>query len=106
MAVKRQYQRFIAKLPVELMAGDLLLKGSTVRISEKGFFVRAQKSFSAGTPVDITLHLTDDETCTMKGIIRHVRNIALLTRENGMGIELTAKDKKYEDYVKAIRGSQ
>ncbi|OGW27948.1 MAG: hypothetical protein A2X59_11615 [Nitrospirae bacterium GWC2_42_7] len=102
MVIKRQFPRHIIKLSVEIRAGEQVCKGTTVRLSEKGFFVRAQQSFSIGLPVDITLYLKDDVPCFLKGVVKFAQTAALLKKDNGMGIELTEKDKKYEEFVRDL----
>lgn len=87
------------KLPVELSAGDAKIEGTTVRISEKGFFVRAQTSFCVGTAVDITLHMSDDRSCAVKGIVKYARNVNVDKRQNGMGIELYESDPRYQELI-------
>ena len=100
MVVKRERERFLIKLPVELTAGERVIKGTTVRVSEKGFFVRAQKVFSVGTPVDIDLFITEGSSCRLKGIIKYSENSAISVRQNGMGVELI---EPCPGYLKLIR---
>ena len=102
MVVKRAYQRFIVKLPVTITAGDRTVKGTTVRVSRKGFFVRAQQSFVAGTVVEATIEFTQTVSFRLKGIVRHVRNLGLIKRDNGMGIEFIEKNQGYEEFMKNV----
>lgn len=102
MVIKREFKRYLIKLPAEVSAGDQVLRGTTVRVSGKGFFVRSQTSFCVGTSVDINLHLTDKDSCHLKGIVKYARSLNLLLRQNGMGIELTEKDPKYLKFIKSF----
>jgi Tfp pilus assembly protein PilZ len=102
MTDRRQTRRYIKKFPVELYAGNMSFSGTTVKLSEKGFFVRSQKSFREGIPVDINIHLTDDSYCFLKGIVKYARSSNLLKQKNGMGIELTALDPKYLEFIRSI----
>jgi Tfp pilus assembly protein PilZ len=102
MTVKREKQRHIKKLPIEVCSGDITLRGTTVKISEKGIFIRSQKNFQEGEPVDITIHLTEELSCSLKGVVKYARNIDFLKQKNGMGIELTAKDQRYIDFVRSV----
>ena len=102
MVVKRQYGRYIVKLPVTIRAGEKKVAGTTVRISKKGFFVRTQDSFAAGVPVEIVLSLTDIDSCKLKGVVKYVRSCDFNPRQNGMGIELTERDGKYEEFITAV----
>ncbi len=101
MAGKRQCGRHIVKLPVTISAGEKIVTGTTVRVSKRGFFVRTQQSFAEGVPVEIVLSLTDIESCKLKGVVKYVRNFDLMPRQNGMGIELTERDDKYEEFIAA-----
>ena len=94
VVIKRQNTRYLIKLPIDISFGDYVIRGTTVRVSEKGFFVRSQVSFPVGTSVDINLHITDEWSCKLKGVIKYARKIRLLERQNGMGIELTEGDLK------------
>ncbi len=102
MAVKREYPRHIKKLPAEVRAGDLTFKGTTVRLSEKGFFIRSQQSFQVGTPVEIMLHLAEESICRLRGVVRYSKAGDLFRRENGMGIEVTVKDAKYLEFIRVL----
>ncbi len=102
MAVKREYKRHIAKLEAEVTADGHILKGTTVRLSEKGFFVRSQQSFIVSTPVEIRLYLTEDNFCRLKGVIKYARSGDIFKRDNGMGIELTERDPKYLEFIRSL----
>jgi len=102
MAIKRQCERYIVKLPVTISAGGKKVTGTTVRVSKRGLFVRTQQSFAAGVPVEIVLSLTGIDSCKLKGVVKYVRNYDFMLRQNGMGIELTERDDKYEEYITAV----
>lgn len=95
MAGKRESERYLIKLPAEVSAEDRVIKGTTVRVSEKGFFVRAQTVFSVGTLVDIDLYIKEESSCRLKGIIKYAEKSAISARQNGMGIELTERSSEY-----------
>ncbi len=78
------------------------MTGTTVRVSKRGFFVRTQQSLAAGVPVEIVLSLTDIDSCKLKGVVKYVRNCDFMPRQNGMGIELTERDDKYEEFITAV----
>jgi Tfp pilus assembly protein PilZ len=102
MAERRESQRYIKRHPVVISAGGMTFKGTTVWLSEKGFFVRSQKNFNEGVPVDITFHLTEESSCSLKGIVRFAKSIELLRQKNGMGIELTEKNQDYLAMVRSV----
>jgi Tfp pilus assembly protein PilZ len=101
MVVKRERTRHLIKIPAELSVGDKTIAGTTVRMSEKGFFVRTQTSFCVGTPVDVTLHLADNRSCVVRGIVKYARNIGIDKRQNGMGIELSEGDPQYREFIRS-----
>lgn len=102
MSGKRQFQRFIVKLSAKVSADGKSVTGTTVRVSRKGFFVRAQKCFVPGTPVTIGLTLSDTASCQVKGTIKYVRNFDLMPRLNGMGIELDGECPQYDELITTI----
>ncbi len=102
MSEKRECERFIIKLPVTISAGGKQMEGTTVRVSKKGIFVRTQKSFIEGSAVDIEISITNTVTCKLKGVVKYARNIDLMRRQNGMGIELTTKDEAYEKFMSEV----
>lgn len=102
MVSKRQHTRFILKLPVDIRAGDKTISGITVRLSRKGLFVRSQTSFIVGTLVEMVLHITDEISCRLTGVIINTRNIVELKRQNGMGIEFTEIDQKYLEFMSSV----
>lgn len=102
MVIKREFKRHLIKLSAEVSDGDQVLRGTTVRVSEKGFFVRSQTSFCVGTHVNINLHTTNEDSCHLNGIVRFARSFNILIRQNGMGIELTEKDPKYLKFIRSF----
>ena len=102
MGLKREHTRYIIKLPVEICSGENTIRGITVRASRKGLFVRSQKSFRVGTPVEMILHITDEISSCLQGVVKHTRNIVELKRQNGMGIEFTAIDQAYLKVISSV----
>jgi Tfp pilus assembly protein PilZ len=101
---RRAYKRFVSKVQAEVSADDKCYTGKTVRISEKGFFVRSQKSFREGTPVNIKLLLPEGEESTLRGVVKYARSVNFLQMMNGMGIELTEKDTAYMQFIRDLKG--
>lgn len=101
---RRAYKRFLLKVKAEVSASDRCLGGRTVRISEKGLFVRSQKSFREGTQVNIKLWLPDGEESYLKGIVKYARSVNFLQMQNGMGIELTEKDATFMQFINRLKG--
>ncbi len=102
MIEKRKCSRFIVKLPVDVKSDDSVVSGVSVRISDKGLFIRSQKSFQTGMNVDIKLHISEETSCALKGVVRYSRKLNVLKQKNGMGIELTEKDQKYQELIDSI----
>lgn len=103
MGIKRQHQRYLVKLPAEIHFRDYMIQGITVRVSQKGFFVRSQRNFPVGTSVAINLRLLDDSVCRLHGIVKYVRNVNLIERKNGMGIELIQGDRRFSEFMKSLQ---
>jgi Tfp pilus assembly protein PilZ len=99
---KRQFQRFVVKLPATVRAGDKSTSGTTVRISRKGVFVRSPQKFVPGVPVEIEITLPDMAVCKLKGVVMYARNADFLSRMNGMGIQFTEIDPGYEEFITII----
>lgn len=100
---RRTSQRVVLKVPAEVSAGDQCFKGRTSRVSEKGFFVRSQKSFNEGVRVDIRLKLPDGKEAVLKGIVKYARSVNFLPRQNGMGIELTEIDDTFTRFIRRLK---
>ncbi len=102
MIEKRKCIRFIVKLPVDVKCDNSVVTGMTVRISDKGLFIRSQKSFQSGVNVYINLHISERTSCTLKGVVRYSRKLNILKQKNGMGIELTEKDQTYQEFIDSV----
>ncbi len=102
MGVKRENERFLKKLPVEVSAENRVIKGTTVRVSEKGFFVRAQTIFNVGTSVDVKLYISEENLCHLRGTVKFAEKSALTARQNGMGIELTERKPEYLKLIRSL----
>ena len=104
MAEKREFDRFIVKLPVTISAGGRTLEGTTVRLSRKGLFARTQQSFAEGVTVEIVITLTNNVPCRLRGVVKYARNCDIVKRQNGMGIEFTQKNEAYEKFISEVEG--
>jgi len=104
MHEKRRHTRHIIKLPAEIIAGGVSIKGTTVRISRRGCFVRSQRSFQEGTPIELAVALADNINFRLKGTVKYARNINYgpLSRQNGMGIEFLQVDPDYSRFVESV----
>ncbi len=102
MGAKREHTRYLIKLPIDIRAGEDTIRGVTVRVSRKGLFARSQTCFAFGTKVDMVMHITDEMSCKLTGVVKYTRNIIELKRQNGMGIELTGMDRNYQEYITSV----
>lgn len=102
MVAKREYVRHLVKLPAEVLTGDDTISGITVWMSPKGLFIRSQRSFLVGTPVEIVLHLSGEIFCRLKGVVKYEKSFVEFRRQNGMGIEFTEVDRKYMEFIKSV----
>ncbi len=104
--VRREFRRVIKNLRAVVSAGNLQVKGTTVRVSESGFFVRTQKPFNEGVEVDIALTLPDGTRSKLKGVVKYARRLDVLHLKNGMGIEITERDLPYTQMIDDLRNQQ
>ncbi len=96
----KRTRRFTKRLEVAFSSGGLSFRGILSNVSVSGIFIRTSKGFAPGTTVDIELMLPDNTISAIKGIVRRtIKNPVTATR-NGMGVELTHKDEKYEKFIR------
>lgn len=100
---RRACKRLLLKLPAEVTADGLSFAGRTVRVSEKGLFIRSQNSFREGVRVNIKLMLPDGKESTIKGVVRYARRINFMPLLNGMGIEITEGDSDYFSLIRSLK---
>jgi len=96
----KRTQRFTKRLEVAFSSGGLSFRGILSNVSISGIFIRTNKGFAPGTTLDIELMLPDNTISNIKGIVRRTIKTPVTTTKNGMGVELTHKDEKYEKFIR------
>ena len=102
MEKARDYKRtprFTKRLEVAFSSGGLSFRGILSNVSISGIFIRTSKGFAPGTTLDIELMLPDNTISSIKGIVRRTIKNPVTAEKNGMGVQLTHKDEKYEKFI-------
>lgn len=99
---KRKNPRFTKRLEARFIADGESFVGITSNLSETGLFIRTKRGFAPDSILDIKLIMPDDNTSSIKGIVKRTVKVPLSIK-NGMGIELLEKDETYMRYVKSLR---
>ena len=99
---QRQYERINKKLYARLSSESLNCRGLIHNVSEGGLLIYSNKEFHQGTMIDIEIFMPDNETLSLKGIVK--RNIEKpdSERKYGLGIELINKDATYICFIQKM----
>ncbi len=97
---RRRHKRYTKRIETEFSSGDMLFRGISSDLSEKGLFIRTQHGFVPGTTVNIKLRLPDGATSQLKGVVKRTVKTHLHLVKNGMGIEITESDSAYVRFVR------
>ncbi|HUO33767.1 MAG TPA: response regulator [Candidatus Acidoferrum sp.] len=82
---RRRFRRVALKMPVVLTKGNQELAGETLDVSLNGLLMQAAGTMPAGSPVQVTLHLTPDaKPIVCRGCVMRV------LAGNRMGVQLYA----------------
>ena len=100
----KRTRRFTKRLEVAFSSGGLSYRGILSNVSISGIFIRTSRGFAPGTTVDIELMLPDNTVSSIKGIVRRTIKNPVTAATNGMGVELTHKDEKYEKFIRPFLG--
>jgi len=96
----KRNKRFTKRLEVTFSSGELSYRGILSNVSVSGLFIRTSRGFAPGTTVDIELMLPDNTVSLLKGIVRRTIKNPITAMNNGMGVELTRQDAKYQNFIK------
>ncbi len=102
MPPKRKSKRIIKRLDTDFSAEGLSFRGISSDLSGSGIFVRTSKPFSAGTLVDLAIHLPGNMVARLRGIVRWSIKIGQMATKNGMGIEIIESDQNYINYLNTL----
>ncbi|VAX31543.1 hypothetical protein MNBD_NITROSPIRAE02-546 [hydrothermal vent metagenome] len=97
---RRKHKRYTKRIETEFSSGDLLFRGISSDLSEKGLFIRTQHGFVPGTEVNIQLRLPDGSTAQLRGVVKRTVKTHLHLVKNGMGIEVVESDNNYVKFVR------
>jgi hypothetical protein len=96
----KRTKRFTKRLEATFSSGELSYRGILSNVSVSGLFIRTSRGFAPGTTVDIEIMLPDNTISLLKGIVRRTIKNPVTTMDNGMGVELTRQDVKYQNFIK------
>lgn len=96
----KRNKRFTKRLEVTFSSGELSFRGISSNVSVSGLFIRTSRGFAPGTTLDIELMLPDNTVSLLKGIVRRTIKNPITAMKNGMGVELTRQDAKYQNFIK------
>jgi Tfp pilus assembly protein PilZ len=98
--VIRASQRKVCNVRVNYGVGLMTESATTDDLSETGLFVRTDKPLLVGTVIRLALDLHDDDSISLRGIVRWARDEDEIGRPRGMGIKLIHPDSRYVNYVR------
>ena len=99
---RRNHPRFIKMLETRISIDQTSFWSISGDLSESGLFIRTNRGYNVGTPIDIELSLPGNRVSFLKGIVRRTIRTPIPTMRNGMGIEIIEKDEIFRDFVKSI----
>jgi len=99
---RRNHPRFIKRLETRISIDQTSFWSISGDMSESGLFIRTNRGYNVGTPIDIELSLPGNRVSFLKGIVRRTVRTPIPTMRNGMGIEIIEKDEIFRDFVKSI----
>ncbi|HMK48983.1 MAG TPA: PilZ domain-containing protein [Thermodesulfovibrionales bacterium] len=99
---KRRHPRFIRRLAAKFIVNNESYTGISSDFSENGLFIRTNRGCSANNHIDIELIMPDNSVSSLKGIVRRTKKTPIPSIKNGMGIEITERDRRFVDFLRAI----
>ncbi len=98
MENKRKFSRVDFKVEALLKAGEMTVKGEVKDISLHGIFVQTAESIPIGTPVELTIYLTEMPPC----IVVHVNGAVVRSLDNGIGCTFDKMDAESFAHIRSI----
>jgi hypothetical protein len=76
----------------------------TANVGPRGLFVRMLSPPQHGTRVDMLLHLPDDSSIEVQGVVRwgHVAPRYATTNQSGCGVELVNPPANWIEYIRGL----
>jgi hypothetical protein len=93
---RRKEKRAVKKLYVSLSDGSISAQGLLGDFSENGLFICSIQDFAIGTEINIEIFMPDRNNSF---VVRRKLELTDSHRKNGLGIELTRKDRRYIDFI-------
>jgi len=98
----QRHPRFTKRLEATFSSGGLSYRGILSNLSRNGLFIRTNRGFAPGSAVDIELVMPDNTVCRLKGVVKRTLKTPMSSMKNGMGIELTEKDRAYLNFIESF----
>lgn len=102
MADKRSAKRGIKRLPVSILYGTEIRRGTSSNISLSGMFIRTSKTLKPGLFIKMVLEIDEDLKIPLKGIVVREKKKGYRNPYGGIGVRLTEVPREYRDYIKTI----
>jgi hypothetical protein len=96
---RRRERRAAKKLYVSLSDGSITAQGLLGDFSENGLFISSIQDFAMSTEIAIEIFMPDRNNSFLRGVVRRKLELTDSHRKNGLGIELTRKDRRYIDFI-------
>jgi len=94
MSEQRRMPRFRKRAAIRYRTADgVVLSGFTTDVGPGGLAIVSQRVLDEGTPVDMTVELTDGESVTLSGLVTWARRVPRAVQrveKNGFGVRLTS----------------
>lgn len=103
MTEKRKSRRISKRLDVEYSKEAQKQRGFSKNVSENGAFISSKDSHAPGSVITLTIHLPNDTTSVLQGIVRHVETTPP-GEEGGMGIEFIETDDNFVNFINLMAG--
>lgn len=98
----RKHKRIIKRLEIEFSSRGSSFRSISSDISRDGLFVRTSRPFAVDTEVEMILHLPDNAVSRLAGRVRWAVKKASASAKGGMGIEITERDRLFDDYLDSL----
>ena len=99
---KRKHPRFMKRLAMKFQVNHQIFMGMSGNLSEWGLFIKTNRHFAVGSPIEIELLLPCKQTAFLKGIVKRTSTTNLSPVKNGIGIQIIESNKSFMDFVKTI----
>lgn len=107
MVDRRQTKRIIKRCRVPFRCEGKEFSGISSNISERGIFIKTNRRFKAGSPIELNIEMDKDHVTSMKGRVTRVTVASKFfdlyrVSRNGIGIELTETTPAYRIFCEKL----